>query len=54
MLALLLTVLLPTALPAPTRAQSAERCFSETGYCISGRIREEIYQTHRVRSRVCT
>jgi hypothetical protein len=32
--------LLPTALPTPTRAQSAERCFSETGYCISGRIRE--------------
>jgi hypothetical protein len=32
--------LLPTALPTPTRAQSAEHCFSETGYCISGRIRE--------------
>lgn len=26
--------------PAATQAQSGERCFPETGYCISGRIRE--------------
>jgi hypothetical protein len=26
--------------PAPAHAQPAERCFAETGYCISGRIRE--------------
>jgi len=28
------------SLPAATMAQSNERCFSETGFCISGRIRE--------------
>lgn len=26
--------------PAPVVAQSSQRCFSETGYCIEGRIRE--------------
>lgn len=26
--------------PAPLVAQSSQRCFSETGYCIEGRIRE--------------
>lgn len=26
--------------PAPIAAQSSQRCFSETGYCIEGRIRE--------------
>jgi hypothetical protein len=29
-----------TMVPVPARAQTAERCFPETGYCISGRIRE--------------
>ena len=29
-----------TIVPVPVRAQTAERCFPETGYCISGRIRE--------------
>jgi hypothetical protein len=29
-----------TAAPAPAAAQSGERCFNETGFCISGRIRE--------------
>jgi Tol biopolymer transport system component len=28
------------AFETTTRAQTAERCFAETGYCISGRIRE--------------
>ncbi len=31
--------LLAGLLPATTRAQTDERCFEETGYCISGRIR---------------
>lgn len=35
---LLTTLLLGEVIPA--RAQSAERCFPETGQCISGRIRE--------------
>ncbi|HEU4325123.1 MAG TPA: lamin tail domain-containing protein [Roseiflexaceae bacterium] len=37
LLALLAAALL---LPTAGRAQTAERCFPETGYCISGRIRE--------------
>ena len=37
---LLTTLLLALAFPARTDAQAAQRCFPETGYCISGRIRE--------------
>jgi hypothetical protein len=39
-LALVLVVVSPLLTGPPARAQSNERCFSETGYCISGRIRE--------------
>ncbi len=35
-----LVALLFTLAPVGTKAQTDERCFSETGYCISGRIRE--------------
>jgi hypothetical protein len=39
-LAALLTLMaIALALPPPTRAQMGERCFPETGYCISGVIR---------------
>ncbi|HMP39263.1 MAG TPA: class F sortase [Roseiflexaceae bacterium] len=34
---LLVAILLPTA---PVEAQTTRRCFAETGYCISGRLRE--------------
>lgn len=37
---LLALALLPLAGAAPALAQQDERCFAETGYCISGRIRE--------------
>ncbi len=33
-------VLIATSVPATIGAQSGERCFPETGFCISGRIRE--------------
>jgi len=35
----LLSVMLAGVAPTPTRAQSNERCFVETGFCISGPIR---------------
>ncbi len=35
-----LLALLAGGLAMPAQAQSGERCFAETGYCISGRIRE--------------
>jgi hypothetical protein len=35
-----LTLLLARGHMAPAAAQSGERCFAETGYCASGRIRE--------------
>lgn len=39
--ALLALMLAGLALPArPAGAQAGERCFAETGLCISGRIRE--------------
>jgi hypothetical protein len=37
---LLLMAVVLLAAPGPARAQTGERCFAETGYCISGRIRE--------------
>ncbi len=39
---LLAVALLPLAAPTPrtVQAQTSERCFSETGHCISGRIRQ--------------
>jgi len=40
MLVLGLVALLGALAPASTQAQTAERCFEETGHCISGRIRE--------------
>jgi hypothetical protein len=36
----LAAALLLSAAPDPAAAQSAERCFAETGFCISGRVRE--------------
>ncbi|MFP4438705.1 MAG: hypothetical protein ACLFVO_15805 [Chloroflexaceae bacterium] len=36
---LLLGMLLPMAVtPVPTQAQPGERCFAETGLCVSGRL----------------
>jgi len=35
----LLALLLLASLPSLSSAQTAERCFAETGYCISGPIR---------------
>src|SRR5687768_15739832 len=40
LIALLAVALLSHAAAAPLRAQTDERCFPETGQCISGRIRE--------------
>ncbi len=40
LLILFVTLLPLTASPPATTAQSANRCFEETGFCISGRIRE--------------
>ncbi len=37
---LIMTTLLPASPPAMVQAQTEERCFDETGFCISGRIRE--------------
>lgn len=39
-LLLAVAVALPEAAPRSAAAQTSERCFPETGYCISGRIRE--------------
>lgn len=33
-------LLLPAIPPVPTQAQTAERCFAETGLCVSGRLRQ--------------
>jgi hypothetical protein len=30
-------------MPMPARAQSDERCFPETGHCISGRFRNQLW-----------
>jgi hypothetical protein len=37
---LVLLLLLPPGNAVSGRAQTAERCFAETGHCISGRVRE--------------
>ncbi|MEN9937926.1 MAG: hypothetical protein RLZZ387_4505 [Chloroflexota bacterium] len=40
LLSILITLLLLSALPTSAQAQTDQRCFPETGHCISGRIRQ--------------
>ncbi len=40
MVGVLLLIIVAGSVATPARAQTTERCFSETGYCISGRLRE--------------
>ncbi len=39
-LLLFIGMLIAGSAPHPTRSQSDQRCFAETGYCIAGRIRQ--------------